>query len=165
MQASNEFMLDAPVPGMSMTAELGSRPWQNPPQYKTVEEALDYYIPRLTADEVTGQIFDVLEMGVPVTTLANTMQLAGVMEGKHTVDVGVLVMPVIMEMISYLADAAGVKYDMGTDKPKKVSNTLVDKAITMLEEETDMPEESMVEEEPVVSSEIEEPKSLMSRRV
>ena len=41
-------MIDAPIPGQSLTAELGNRPWQKPPQYNTVEEALEYYIPRLT---------------------------------------------------------------------------------------------------------------------
>ena len=29
--------LDYPIPGQGMTAEVGSRPWQNPPQYTTVE--------------------------------------------------------------------------------------------------------------------------------
>lgn len=170
MAEMNEPSFDAPIPGMSLTAELGSRPWQSPPQYATVEQALEYYIPRLTADEVTDQLLDVLEMGVPVSTLANTMQLSGVMEGKHSVDVGVLIMPVIMEMISYIADTAGVEYDMGTDKPKKVSETLVDKALTKLQEEEDkdvqenevMPEvEIQVEEEQTM----EQPAGLMSRRV
>ena len=143
MAEMNEPSFDAPIPGMSLTAELGGRPWQSPPQYATVEQALEYYIPRLTADEVTDQLLDVLEMGVPVTTLANTMQLSGVMEGKHTVDVGVLIMPVIMEMISYIADTAGIEYDMGTDKPKKVSETLVDKALPKLQEEEDKEEEQI----------------------
>ena len=61
-------MIDTAIPGQSLTAELGSRPWTNPPQYNTVEEALDYYIPRLQSDEVTEQLLDVLEMGIPVTT-------------------------------------------------------------------------------------------------
>ena len=37
---------DAPIPGESLTAELGSRPWQSPPQFATVEQALDYYLPQ-----------------------------------------------------------------------------------------------------------------------
>ena len=46
MDINNEPMLDAPIPGQSLTHELGARPWQTPAQYATVEEALDYYIPR-----------------------------------------------------------------------------------------------------------------------
>jgi len=168
MVDNNEPIFDAPIPGMALTAELGGRPWQSPPQYSTVEQALEYYIPRLTADEVSEQLLDVLEMGVPVTALANTMQLSGVMEGKHTVDVGILIMPVLMEMISYIADAAGIEYDMGTDKPKKVSNTLVDKAITMMEQEEEKESELPEEEQSIEVTEeemmTEEPKGLMARR-
>ena len=100
---------DAPIPGESLTAELGSRPWQSPAQFPTVEQALDYYIPRLQSDEVSEQLLDVLEMGIPVTTVANSMRLGAVMEGKHSVDVGMLILPVLVELIMLIGDTAGVK--------------------------------------------------------
>ena len=53
----------------------------------------------MSTDEFMDQMADVLEMNVPVTTLANTIQLAGVMDGKHSVDVGMLVMPFMMIML------------------------------------------------------------------
>ena len=43
-----EDAFDRPISGMSLTHELGARPWQTPPEYATIEEALDFYIPRLT---------------------------------------------------------------------------------------------------------------------
>jgi len=107
--------LDGPIPGQSLTAELGNRPWQQPPQYDTVEEALEYYIPRLVDPQVAPQLLDVIEMGVPLTTIANAMQVGGVMQGYHTIDVGILVMPVLIEMMAYLAEQADVKYNMGTE--------------------------------------------------
>jgi len=122
-------MLDAPIPGMSMTHELGARPWQSPPQYSTVEEALDYYIPRLQSDEVTSQLLDVLEMGIPVSTIANTMQLAGVMEGKHTIDVGMLLLPVLVELIMMIGDTAKIDYTTGMDKGADIRGSLVDLAV------------------------------------
>ena len=39
-----EEQFKGPVPGQGMTAEPQSRPWFNPPQYNTVEEALEYYL-------------------------------------------------------------------------------------------------------------------------
>ena len=33
MLETNEPMFDGPIPGESLTAELGARPWQSPPQY------------------------------------------------------------------------------------------------------------------------------------
>lgn len=162
----NAPLLDGPIPGQNLTAELGSRPWQTPPQFTTVEEALDYYIPRLQADEVTEQLLDVLEMGVPVTTVANTMQLASVMEGKHSVDVGMLVLPVLIEMIMLIADTAGIEYETGLQKDRtKVRGSLVSKALNRLQSE-----ESMEEEQPLEMEEAQEeimPEvtgGLMSRR-
>lgn len=130
-------MLDAPIPGMSLTHELGARPWQNPPQYNTVEEALDYYIPRLQSDEVAEQLIDVMEMGIPVTVIANTMQLASVMEGKHTIDVGMLVLPVLVELIMLIGDSAKIDYNSGLEKDKRVRGSLIDNAIERVSETPD----------------------------
>lgn len=47
MAELSKSTFDYPIPGQGMTAEVGSRPWQNPPQYTTVEEALEFYIPVL----------------------------------------------------------------------------------------------------------------------
>ena len=163
----NAPLLDGPIPGQNLTAELGSRPWQTPPQFTTVEEALDYYIPRLQADEVTEQLLDVLEMGVPVTTVANTMQLASVMEGKHSVDVGMLVLPVLIEMIMLIADTAGIEYETGLQKDRtKVRGSLVNKALNRLQSEGDEEEMSMTMEEPEDTEEAPEEMTggLMSRR-
>ena len=81
--ALEEPTFDAPIPGMSLTHELGARPWQQPHQFPDVESAVDYYMARMTSEEFIDQLIDILEMGVPVTVVANTMQLANVMEGKH----------------------------------------------------------------------------------
>ena len=157
-------MFDAPIPGMSLTHELGARPWQSPPQYTTVDEAVEYYLERMSTDEFMDQMADVLEMNVPVTTLANTIQLAGVMDGKHTVDVGMLVMPLLMEMIMLIGDNAGVKYDNGlTDAPDNTTkDTLIEAVRKDMQQKIDESEEEPEVEE---VTEEEEPKSgLMARR-
>jgi len=174
MDINNEPMLDAPIPGMSMTHELGARPWQTPAQYTTVEEALDYYIPRFANDDVTEQLMDVLETGVPVSTLANSIQLAGVMEGKHNIDVGMMVIPVLMELIMYMADQEGIKYNTGMEKGEEVRSTLIDKALVRLQEqseeeaeETGSPEENETTNEIVTTmreAATERATGLMGRR-
>ena len=134
--ANENPIFNAPIPGESMKHELGARPWQQPAQFTTVEEALDYYIPRFANDDVINQTADVLRMGVPVTTLANTIQLASVMEGKHSIDVGMLILPVIMEMIMYIAESEGIDYVSGLEKDKKLRSTLIKSSLIRLEEET-----------------------------
>ena len=115
MVESDTPSFDRPIPGMSLTAELGNRPWQQPPQYSTVEEALQWYIPRLTNPEMLDQLLNVMESGIPLTTIADSMQTGGVMEGKHSLDVGILILPVLIETMAYLAEEAGIEYDEGSN--------------------------------------------------
>lgn len=154
---------DAPIPGMSLTAELGARPWQSPPQYPTVDEAIQYYMDRMTSDQFMDQLIDVVEMGIPVSDIANIIQTSSVMEGIHSVDVGVLVSPVIMEMIMFIAESAGVDYVTGLDDPQEgvISKTKMAKIMKQLEAEM---EDTGGEEAPSVVEEKEEPKGLMARR-
>jgi len=162
-----EPMIDAPIAGQSLTAELGNRPWQQPPQYTTVEEALQYYIPRLTNPEMIEDLFNVMETGIPLTTLANAIQSSGVMEGKHSLDVGILIMPVLMETMAYLAEESGIEYVAGTNKKigsDKPSSAAIARAIAMVKKEKGESSEEL-KEEVQTEMELEEPSGgLMSRR-
>lgn len=102
--------LDAPIPGQGMTAPLGDRPWQKPARFTTPEQALAFYVDRITQEKQVDQMLDILELGVPVDTLVDTMQLGGVMEGLHSVDVGMIIAPALIETITQIADKAGVKH-------------------------------------------------------
>jgi len=161
-----EPMIDAPIAGQSLTAELGNRPWQQPPQYTTVEEALKFYVPRLTNPEMLDDLLNVMETGVPLTTLANAIQSNGVMEGKHSLDIGILIMPVLMETMAYLAEEAGIEYEAGTNKKidsDKPSNSAIARAIAMVKKKQGEPSEEP--EEMQTEMELEEPTGgLMSRR-
>lgn len=155
-------LLDAPVPGMSLTAEVGGRPWQNPAQFTTVDEAIEFYMGRMATEEFMEQALEVMEMGVPVTTIANALQMGGVMEGKHSIDVGMLVTPLIMEMLMLIAEEEGIEYDDGlTDiKSGKTSEATIEKVRMEMKNRIDE-----VTEEPEQEEEAEEPKSgLMARR-
>lgn len=160
---------DAPIPGMSLTHELGDRPWQQPAQYPTVDEAIEYYMNSMTSEDFMDQIIDVLEMGVPVASIANIMQLKNVMDGLHSVDIGILVTPLLMEMIMFLADSAGVEYETGLDDPQKgkLSGAKKAKALEELRKEMESKEDKSDEESMVEEKEVEEesePKGLMARR-
>jgi hypothetical protein len=165
MAETPQVMIDAPIAGQSLTAELGSRPWQQPPQYTTVEEALDYYIPRILEPTLQDDLMNVIELGIPLTTIADTLQTGGAMEGKHTLDVGLLIIPVLIETLAYLAEEQGVDYVMGTDieEDDKPSSSAVALAIKKIKAKNNEP----VEEEPEEQMEmkLEEPSDgLMSRR-
>jgi hypothetical protein len=163
-----EPRFEAPIPGMSMTHELGARPWQTPPKYATVEEALEYYLPRMQDNSFTDSLINVIEMGMPLTTLANTIQLAGVMEGRHSVDVGILIMPVLIEMMQLVAEAEGVEYVTGMERDIKseTKDSDVSAALATLKddlgnEDTDKPQ---IKNMDIVEEQDEPSMGLMARR-
>lgn len=137
MTRNNEDVsFDAPIPGMSLTAEFAARPWQSPPEIASVDDAIEYYLERMSTDDFADQLIDVMEMGVPVADVANTLQLGAVMEGVHTIDVGILVMPLLAEMMMLIGDSAGVEYESGLeDNPDKdrIRRSLVEKTLRKLE--------------------------------
>ena len=159
---------DYPIPGQGMTAEVGSRPWQNPPQYSTVEEALEFYIPRLVSDDVYEALLDSMELGIPLTTMADSMQSTAVMQGLHTIDVGILAMPVIIEMLAFIGDDAGIEYTLGTEAPideDKISESKIALAMKRMREKLPEALEETKEEEVVEPVEEPQPTGLMARKV
>ena len=164
MAMSNQPSFDAPIPGQSLTMELGARPWQNASRFTTVDDTIDYYMERMSSEEFMVQLAEVLESGVPVTSIANSIQLSSVMEGVHTVDVGMLVLPMIMEMLMMIGDSAGVKYDKGLENPNKpiIRDSTIAKAVA--EYEAKIEDKDVVEETEDKEVEDEEPTGLMARR-
>lgn len=152
---------DAPVPGMGLTHELGARPWQTPPEFTTLEEALDYYIPRLTDKSYMGRLIDIMETKVPLTSIADTLTLGGVMQGLHTVDVAVLVNPILVELMEGIAKNAEIDYVVGDDEGTgDVPDSMILKKAMKDLDKIDMSE--VVEKEP--ESVEDKPSGLMSRR-
>lgn len=156
-----EDAFDRPIPGMALTHEVGARPWQTPPEYPTLEEALDFYIPRLTDESFINRLIEIIELGIPLTSLAEVITLGGVMQGLHTVDVAVLVNPVLVELMEGIAKKAGVEYRLGDvdseDVPdkmlmSKIRKTLKDTNLTPEDEEVSTEETVEIEEssEPTV---------------
>jgi hypothetical protein len=150
---------DAPIPGMSLTHELGARPWQTPAEFNNLEEALDYYIPRLTDKNYMGKLIDIMETKIPLTSIADTLTLGGVMQGLHNIDVAVLVNPILVELMEGIAKNAEIEYVVGDDEGTEDTPDLmiVKKAMKDIDK-IDMQEVAEVEEVNKKSS------GLMSRR-
>jgi hypothetical protein len=164
---TDRALFNAPIPGESLTAELGGRPWQTPPKLSTVDEAIDYYMERMSSEEFMEQVVEIMESGVPVAVIANTIQLASVMDGIHSVDIGMLVVPVIMEMMMLLGDSAGIKYNLGDEKfDEEITDSKIAKAVSAYKKKV---KDGTIEEPEVIEDKEEEPikaepTGLMARR-
>ena len=160
-----EPVFELPVPGMGMTHELGARPWQTPSKYKSVDEVVQFYISQMQSDTFADQVINLLETKMPVTMIANSMNTVNVMEGLHTIDIGMLTMPIIMETIMLIGDQEGINYVTGLEQ--NYENDVMETDMLSAIDQTNTEEESPMEEEDIIEEqdEIEMPTGLMSRRV
>ena len=162
MAEVEQVSLSRPVPGQSLTHEVRARPWQNPPQFNTVEESMDWYLERFDNPELVEEMLSIIENKVPLSVIANSMQLGAVLQGVHSIDVGVLITPIIIEILRTLAEKTDTDYVIGdepedTDRP---SDAVMESAVNKIKS---MPIEDKVEEEEIEEDD-EEPMGLMARR-
>jgi hypothetical protein len=107
-------------------------------------------------------LLDVVEIPVPLSVTAEGMMLQGVANGIHSVDMGILAMPVIIEMLITIAEHNKSEYTIypdDHDKESSVSNRVarlaVEKAMKRIEDK----------EAPEAEAEMpKEPKGLMAKR-
>jgi len=112
----------APIPGQSLAgAKPGERRWERPSEIDTVPDALSYYIERMSDEEITDDMMIALEGGIPIKPLVETLYLTNVMEGKHSLDIGLIVAPVLVELLTALADNYSVNYKLTNKDPIKLS--------------------------------------------
>ena len=100
----------APIPGQSLTDEPQNFPWERPPEIVDPNEAIKFHMDRLSEKPVVESVMFLMELGYPVDVLTRSMLTASVGEGIHTIDVSMIVAPVIEEELSYMARTAGIEY-------------------------------------------------------
>ena len=158
-------LMDGPIPGQSLTTEIGSRPWQQPAKFSTVEETLEHYATKITDPKINDSLLDALEMGTPVASIAEIVVQSGAMEGIHTIDVSILVLPVIMELIAYVADEAEIEYSM--DGSEKINQDIISPSKIALAMKNLKDKKPEVKEDKPVDMAVESPPAsgLMARRM
>ena len=170
--ATPENFLDAPVAGMSLTAEPKSRPWRRPSQVSTVDEAVALYAPIFSDKTTSRMLLGQIQTGIPLTSIADILITGNTMEGKHTLDVGLLVAPVLVETMITMAEMAEIDYVVGnerTDDEPGTKQDIINQVMKSLKEEEGTAEEAMPEEQEVASAEEpmmeeEQPRGLMAPR-
>jgi hypothetical protein len=174
-------MFSAPIPGQSLTSEPKNSPWENPPQMTTPEEAVMWHIERLGKPKKVKSVVGLLSLNLDVVTMTEGILRGAVAEGRHSVDVSLIIAPIIHEYIKGIGDAAKIDYNEGLDDGeedidlREVNMALREKEVEDIlkniedGEEIDLSpleEDVPSEEEPMMEEPEEEPKpmGLMSRR-
>ena len=103
----NDFT--APIPGQSLTDEPKNKAWERPPALNTVEEALEFYFKKFTDQEILDDLYIALDNDFPLDVLVESVYVSGVMEGQHSLDVGLLIAPVLHEFLLASGKAQGIQ--------------------------------------------------------
>lgn len=158
--------ISAPIPGMGLTSQMGSRPWQRPPQYATLDQVIPYYMSAIDSPKFVNMFLDSLEAGVPVTALVDTMVQASVMEGKHTIDVGILVSPIMVEAFIILADRSGIEYTSGLEEEGdgKMTKSAMRNMLKQVFDSPSITEDQLEAREEITQAAETAGKGLMSKR-
>lgn len=145
---TDDILFTAPIPGQSLTVEPGSVPWEQPPQYVTIDDVASFYSDKLDNPEAIFELMSLLENGTPVLTIVNTMVKSSIMKGYHTVDTGFLVTPIIVEIIKTLADLNDVTYTVTAEdagKENTVSPAIIKQLIDEAKKKVEKSPEAIVE--------------------
>lgn len=108
-------LMSGPIPGQSLTAEPGSRPWEQAPQFTNVDDAMEYMIPRIMNPNVALSMGDLMDKGMPATAIADSILTNGFMEGKWSPDLMVLIGLPVYELVKKSVELAGGKVLSGTE--------------------------------------------------
>jgi len=163
------------IPGQSLTAEPKNAPYENPPELNTEEDAVMWHLERLSEQDRMEALVDMMELGIDVVTLTEGLLRGAVLEGRHSIDISVIIAPVIHEFIVSTAEKVGIEYEEGLPDDSEdreniryqINEGKARKMLAKLDMEVEeAPAEEMpaiVEEEEVPMEEPAKPAGLMAR--
>ena len=170
---------DRPIPGQSLTTPSKSAPYEGLPDVTDPREALELHFDNLMKEGAMDDVLFFLEEGLDLVTLVEGIVRSAVMEGIHSIDISLIIAPVLHEFIKGAALRAGIDFEEGfenkKDKQAITYSRNVSRAKRMLKElrgedkpdpmsleDTEMPEPQETMEEPM---EEPEQQGLMARRM
>ena len=158
---------NAPIAGQSLTAEPKGHPWERPPEITDPEEAIQMHLTRLSEPDMLESVLAVLDdEGVDISTLTKGILRGAVSKGIHSLDVSLIIAPVIHEYIKQAAKFAGVTADDGFEdksaKEQQRQSAIASKARKQLKAMSVSPKED-VQEVVATTEEVVAPKGLMAR--
>lgn len=119
---------NAPIPGQSLTSEPGAHPFEKPPQYTTVDEAMRFLFNQCTDTKHLHKILALLESGASVEAIVKTILFGGFAHGLWTVDLQLLLAKPTIALIMSIAKKAGIKAQLKMHPHDKTAKFLADLA-------------------------------------
>ena len=167
--------MEGPIPGQSLTNSPDEpAPWERPPTYTTMNEAMHSLFDMLTEEEMYIDVVSAIGQGMPIINLTEVILTDGFQKGAWNPDLMIQLIEPTMYMLMSMAEKAGVKYkideeddpDMEEATPEENLNIM--RNLTKLSEERikgskKLPQEVLPREIAQQIENIEVPESLLSK--
>ena len=101
-------LIQAPIPGQSLTGTPKNVPWEKPSELNEVKEVVNHYVEKLADQDTMDDIAILFELGADLKTVTEGLWLTGSMSGLHTVETGMLAGPVISSFIRVAMKSYGL---------------------------------------------------------
>lgn len=108
-----------PIPGENFTSDTKNYPWHRPPQYTSLDDAIDGAAKQLLSEDASDGMVILLQAGMDIATLTDMYVTSGIMSGKWTPDFAILIAGPISHIIYLMAKAYDIECDLGIDLPKE----------------------------------------------
>ena len=116
--------MDGPLPGENMLAERRNYPWHRPPEFTSLNEALDHMFEGLKQKRVASAVYQLLELRFPISFIAQSLLFNGVARGKWTLDMALLMAGPLAHMLVIIARELDIEFELGVNNDSDFLPTL-----------------------------------------
>lgn len=146
--------LNLAIPGQSLTDEPKNFAWERPPEITDPDKAIAYHIDYLSNSEVVESTLFILASGLPVKNFVDTILTNAVGNGIHSIDISMIIKPVLEEAVVLTAIEADIKFleEFDNSKAKDASRKTREETLILsrlkeaLEDREDQGDEGLIED-------------------
>jgi hypothetical protein len=110
------LLMDGPMGGEAWRHRPQTMPYDRPSEYTSVEEYLDKFFKRVTQPKHVAKLLALLEAGVELDILVETLVTSMYGEGKINATMAPLIVPPLTVIFIRMAEAAGVDFKLSEDE-------------------------------------------------
>lgn len=135
-------ILDGPLGGEAWAKEPRTMPYDRPPQFSDTDHALNTIFKRLRQPKVSKQLLNLMDMGMPIDMLVESLIIQGFTEGKYGAPIMTQLVAPLTVIMWRMAESANIQPMTSADKTtgvdfdpadmlaaeKRIQNNTMDKA-------------------------------------
>jgi hypothetical protein len=103
-----QSMFSGPIAGQSLTHEPKNMPWEHPPQFVQVDEAMNFIMKELLEPRNLKELLQLMNAGMSIEAITRTFIMSGFANGKWTPTLAMLLYKPLMLALISIAKKAGL---------------------------------------------------------